>query len=278
MASYVDNQIVWLQRHGFPARPEYVRHLVRGILKEKGSTHELGKDWLQKFCFRHPEVKKTMISPRDYRRAMQETRGCFQQFYNLYRKTVDDLAILPEDIWNMDEKGCMAGIQGKSAALVHKYEPGTPFKTQNGSRKWTTMIEGVSQTGAVLDPFIIFKEKKLNTYWVSLLRQFKYGHIQMSENGWTNDEIGFQWLTELFEPQTSLIQKGKWRLILYDGHSSHISSKFIRYAVKKEIILLCLPSHTTHKLQPLDVGLFGPFAMHYQRGLEDRARYGGLAF
>ena len=92
------DQIVWLQRHGFPARPEYVRHLVRGILKEKGSTHELGKDWLQKFRFRHPEVKKTMISPRDYKRAMQETRGCFQQFYNLYRKIVDDLAILPEDI------------------------------------------------------------------------------------------------------------------------------------------------------------------------------------
>ena len=100
----------------------------------------------------------------------------------------------------------------------------------------------------------------------------------MSENGWTNDEIGFHWLTELFEPQTRLVQKGKWRLILYDGHSSHISSKFIRYAVKKEIFLLCLPSYTTHKLQLLDIGLFGPFAMHYQRGLENCARYGGLAF
>ena len=28
----------------------------------------------------------------------------------------------------MNEKGCMAGVQGKSAAIIHKYEPGTPFK------------------------------------------------------------------------------------------------------------------------------------------------------
>ena len=83
----------------------------------------------------------------------------------------------------MDEKGYMAGIQRKSAVLVHKYEPGTPFKAQNGSHKWIIMIEGVSQTGAVLDPFIIFKGKNLNTYWVSLLQQFKHGHIRMSENG-----------------------------------------------------------------------------------------------
>ena len=41
---------------------------------------------------------------------MQETRGYFQLFYNLYRKTVDDQATLPEDIWNIDKKGYMLNI------------------------------------------------------------------------------------------------------------------------------------------------------------------------
>ena len=92
------DQIVWLQKHGFPPRPDYVKHLVRGMLKEKNSSHELGKDWLQKFCFRHLEMKKTIVSPRDYKRAQQETRQCFQQFYDLFRETVDTFGILDQDI------------------------------------------------------------------------------------------------------------------------------------------------------------------------------------
>ena len=32
----------------------------------------------------------------------------------------------------------------------------------------------------------------------------------------------------------------------------------IELALKHNIILYCLPAHTTHRLQPLDVGVFGP--------------------
>jgi hypothetical protein len=32
----------------------------------------------------------------------------------------------------------------------------------------------------------------------------------------------------------------------------------INFAEKHKIIVLCLPAHTTHHLQPCDVGVFGP--------------------
>lgn len=35
--------------------------------------------------------------------------------------------------------------------------------------------------------------------------------------------------------------------------------RFIDLAEENNVIVLCLPPHTTHKLQPLDVGVFGPF-------------------
>ena len=47
-----------------------------------------------------------------------------------------------------------------------------------------------------------------------------------------------------------------------DGHSSHLSPNFLRFAVDHGILLVCLPPHTTQHLQPLDVRLFGPEA-HY---------------
>ena len=49
-------------------------------------------------------------------------------------------------------------------------------------------------------------------------------------------------------------------LLIYDGHGSHNTMELIELAHQHNIILFCLPPHTTHKLQPLDVGVFGPFS------------------
>ena len=51
-------------------------------------------------------------------------------------------------------------------------------------------------------------------------------------------------------------------LLVIDGHGSHITIDVIEYARLNEIHLLCLPSlpsHTSHILQPLDVGVFKSF-------------------
>lgn len=53
--------------------------------------------------------------------------------------------------------------------------------------------------------------------------------------------------------------QGKVVLIL-DGHSSHSSAvDMLETARDSNVILLCLPSHTTSALQPLDRAVFGPF-------------------
>ena len=45
-------------------------------------------------------------------------------------------------------------------------------------------------------------------------------------------------------------------LLIQDGHVSHMSVELIELARANNIHLSCLPSHTTHILQPLDVGVF----------------------
>ncbi|KIJ39129.1 hypothetical protein M422DRAFT_99225, partial [Sphaerobolus stellatus SS14] len=44
-----------------------------------------------------------------------------------------------------------------------------------------------------------------------------------------------------------------------DGHQSHETPEMHRLAFDNEIILFSIPPHCTHMLQPLDVGVFGPF-------------------
>ncbi|RVE47494.1 hypothetical protein evm_007905 [Chilo suppressalis] len=53
---------------------------------------------------------------------------------------------------------------------------------------------------------------------------------------------------------------------LKNGHLSHSSApNMLQAAADNEIILLCLPSHTTSALQPLDRSVFGPFKTYFNQ-------------
>jgi hypothetical protein len=39
--------------------------------------------------------------------------------------------------------------------------------------------------------------------------------------------------------------------------------QFLEYAIKNHILVMKFPSHSTHSLQPLDVGIFGPLSTAY---------------
>ena len=44
-------------------------------------------------------------------------------------------------------------------------------------------------------------------------------------------------------------------MLLTDGHKSHLTLEVVDLCIKNEVILFCLPPHTTHALQPLDVAV-----------------------
>jgi len=87
--------------------------------------------------------------------------------------------------------------------------------------------------------------------------------IGVSENGWTIDEIGLIWLTKLFGPFTEGRKVGRYRLLILDGHGSHVTAHFDRYCTEHDIIVLCMPPHSSHLLQPLDVACFAVLKRTY---------------
>lgn len=101
--------------------------------------------------------------------------------------------------------------------------------------------------------------------WVKLLS--KGGRICISDKGWTNNTLGFEWFKQVFVPYTKARQKGAYRMLILDGHKSHLTTEVIQLCISEKIILACLPAHTTHMLQPLDVSFFEPLAKNYRRDL-----------
>lgn len=49
-----------------------------------------------------------------------------------------------------------------------------------------------------------------------------------------------------------------------DNHESHISLRTIDLAKANYVVLLTLPPHTPHRIQPLDRCVYGPFKTAYK--------------
>ena len=54
-----------------------------------------------------------------------------------------------------------------------------------------------------------------------------------------------------------------------DNHESHVDISIIELAKRSGIILMTFHPHTTHKMQPLDCGVFGPFKTFYNKAMNN---------
>jgi hypothetical protein len=84
------------------------------------------------------------------------------------------------------------------------------------------------------------------------------------------------WLRRQFGPNTKDKAKGEYRILILDGHGSHLTPEFIEHCKNNKIVLLCLPPHTFHMLQPLDVSVFSPLKHWFKRECDNRLRMGDI--
>jgi len=81
-------------------------------------------------------------------------------------------------------------------------------------------------------------------------------------------------LSKIFEPATREKAQGQKRLLICDGHESHVSPKFVSFCIDHNIELVLLVPHSSHLTQPLDVGVFGPLKSAVSRALDQLLRLG----
>ena len=65
---------------------------------------------------------------------------------------------------------------------------------------------------------------------------------------------------------------GGYLLLIIDGHESHCSIEFQDLCKEKNIILLCMPPHSSYLLQPLNVACFSPLKRKYGDAVSGLAR------
>ena len=154
---------------------------------------------------------------------------------------------------------------------------GTSTAMTEGSREFCSVLETVSAIGVAIPPFIVWQGKTHRQSHYASDSVKTEATFAVSESGYMDDDLGLQYMKTHFDPYTrdpkfkvedaDARYGGPARCLIVDGHSSHIAWRVIQYALDNNIHMICLPSKSTHLLQPLDVGCFGTLQTTYEKNL-----------
>ena len=109
---------------------------------------------------------------------------------------------------------------------------------------------------------IAFEGKSVQTIWQPNLPKNKedYPWLYANSSGWMESDTFYKWFEE-WEKTTRTFKEGtedelEPRLLIYDGHLSHVWYGTIELARIQNVTIIMLPPHATDLLQPLDVSVF----------------------
>ena len=139
-----------------------------------------------------------------------------------------------------------------------------------------TVIETISAGGVIIEPFLIIKDLIIQLRWFADIQSEDIA-IGVSDSGYSNDELSFLWLQH-WNRLSQRHQKGAYRMLVMDGYDSHLTYQFLRYCELNKIIVLQLPSHSTHFLQPLNVAIFQQWKHWHAEAIDRHIRHGAGKF
>ena len=87
--------------------------------------------------------------------------------------------------------------------------------------------------------------------------------MAFQEKGWIDEEIFCEWLDHFRDSVPGGVFLERKHLLLLDRHASHISYNVVNKATTYGIDIGLLPSHTTHRMQPLNVPIFKSFKCNF---------------
>jgi hypothetical protein len=260
--------ILSMDQRGMPLRIATVHQMATILATQRagsGPIQPLGKNWVTTFIKRHPDLKLKWNRKYDYKRAKCEDPVLIRAWFKLVHNIKVQYGILDEDTWNFDETGCQMGVIATARVVTGTDRAGRPRTVQPGNREWVTIIECINAMGWAIPPLVIFEAVMHQAAWYEAIPPD--WSIGVSENGWTTNEIGLTWL-KLFHEHTKDRTIGTHRLLVLDGHGSHINPEFDQYCTDHNIVVVCMPPYSSHLLQPLDVGCFSALKQAYGRGVE----------
>ena len=220
------------------------------------TNRRAGRKWFTGFMKRHPDLSVRKAQSMNPARAAQLNRFIVTDYFTKLDTTLEQLNLLtrPDRIYDMDEKGCRLTLHHQQKVVSAKGRKRVHVVAPEHAEN-VTIVACANAVGNCVPPMIIFKGVNRKPSFGDDLPPL--ATVEMAPKGSMTNAVFIKWLHHL----------GKFKqagpvLLIFDGAKCHLHPDIVDVADIYEIQLFCLPSNTTHELQPLDKSVFRSFE-HY---------------
>ena len=247
--------VEYMAGRGFPLTVDQLCSFAFAIAKSAGKSDVFSESgpsqmWWRGFKNRHPNIRLRRPDILDRGRSAMTNVTVLSEYFELLDQvlTKEGLKDKPHLLYNCDETAIDLN-KSTQRVLVPVKQKHSHLRSL-GATQHISVHCCVNAAGHALPPFIIFSGGfPGGEYTKDGPDQAVYA---TSQSGFMDSELYIKWFEKVFLAHTP----GETRLLLQDGHSSHINIDLIDKALSNNVILMCLPPHTTHILQPLDVAVY----------------------
>lgn len=214
---------------------------------------------------RHSDLSLRKPESTSLSRSMAFNKPVVDNFFIKYTSVLEKYQFTAENIWNLDETGITTVMRPvKVVSTKGKKQVGQIASGERGVL--VTFVGIINAIGTSLPPIFVYPRTRNPSQYLS--EGSPTGCIALgSKSGWMMAHLFPEVLKHIVNHVRCSVNN--MILLLIDNHESHLSVEAIRYCKANGIVLISFPPHTTHRLQPLDVGIYAPFKAHLATAFND---------
>ncbi|KAK8872257.1 Pogo transposable element with KRAB domain [Apiospora arundinis] len=226
---------------------------MANLLTASRGGERVGKHWVRRFIDRNPDLKPRMNRRYDYQRPLCEDPDVISGWFGLVANIKAKYGIVDE-----------RHVQFRRHRLYDGHDRINPrrntrrpaWEGQVGPAWQSGMVNGncMHQFARLVHPAVLDRSGPISP-------------LELGERMRPTARLGLDWIKH-FDEHTKGHRKSRYRLLILDGHESHISAEFEAYCKSNDIITISMPPHSSHLLQPLDVALYSPLKRAYSKEIE----------
>lgn len=260
----LSRRIIRLSEVGYPLTASVLRRCVYRYTKLNNipnpfreEKEKAGRYWLKGFMERNPQIRVRRAQNLNPARAQKLNKLIVNDHFTKLEEVLRSLHIMehPERIYNIDEKGCRLCLHHQQKVLAAKGSRRVHLVTNEHAQNVSIVACG-NAIGTAIPPVILFKGKRMKQEWSDSMPAGT--SVLMTEKGSMTQAAFSRWIEHFakFKVQGQC-------LLIFDGAKCHLDYSILETAERFDITLYCLPSNTTHELQPMDKAVFRAFEYYW---------------
>lgn len=219
-----------------------------------------GTDWFQNFMRRNAHLSLRTPEATSLSRATSFNKTNVNSFFEIYQRLLQKYQFNASRIWNIDETGVTTVQKPKKIVAARgQKQIGAITSAERGTL--VTLACASNAAGNFIPPMFVFPRLKYSEIFIRGGPPDCIGAGNSS--GWMTEKEFLIFMDHFIKHAKPT--KEEPILLLLDNHSSHVNIGVVEKAKENNVIMLSFPPHCSHNLQPLDVGVYGPFKNYINR-------------